>query len=347
MHLVNLSIDKSQINPYLSETLLSKIEEVINNGEKVILYLNKRGQFNSIICNDCQNLFKCKNCDISMSVHKYPAKLICHLCSYSEDIPISCIKCGGINLYNIGVGTQQIEDSLNKLPLLTKEGAGGRSVFRFDTDTMKTKKSKSEAIQNLEKADIIIGTKMITTGFNFDKVGLIGVILLEQELQIPKYNTEESVYINIRQLIGRGGRVGQKTDFIIQSFIPDNEIVQSIIYDNYKSFFIKTLNERKLFNYPPFGEVVTLEYRHSSEKKSLEFMQKLNNKLNILLEEKNTPLLDKEGLGVVEIIFNPKSIKKINQYYYKIIIKGDKRRTFIEKIKPEIIRNSGLNVIFD
>ncbi|MDQ7023750.1 MAG: hypothetical protein Q9M97_09780 [Candidatus Gracilibacteria bacterium] len=212
---------------------------------------------------------------------------------------------------------------------------------------MKTKKSKSEAIQNLEKADIIIGTKMITTGFNFDKVGLIGVILLEQELQIPKYNTEESVYINIRQLIGRGGRVGQKTDFIIQSFIPDNEIVQSIIYDNYKSFFIKTLNERKLFNYPPFGEVVTLEYRHSSEKKSLEFMQKLNNKLNILLEEKNTPLLDKEGLGVVEIIFNPKSIKKINQYYYKIIIKGDKRRTFIEKIKPEIIRNSGLNVIFD
>lgn len=338
MQLVNLSIDKSKINPYLSNTLLTKIEEILNNWEKVILYLNKRWQFSSIICNDCQYLFKCKNCDISMSVHKYPSKFICHLCSTSENIPLSCTKCWWVNLSNIWVWTQQIEESLNKLPLLTKEGAGGRSIFRFDTDTMKTKKSKSEAIQNLEKADIIIGTKMITTGFNFDKVWLIWVILLEQELQIPKYNTEESVYINIRQLIWRWWRVGQKTDFIIQSFIPDNEIVKSIIYDNYKSFFIKTLTERKIFNYPPFWEVVTLEYRNSSEKKAEEFMEKLNNKLNILLEENNEK---------VEIIFNKKGLKKINQYYFKIVIKWNNVRKFVEKIKPEIIRNSGLNIIFD
>jgi len=212
-----------------------------------------------------------------------------------------------------------------------------RSIFRFDTDTMKTKKSKSEAIHNLVNADIIIGTKMITTGFNFEKVWLVWVILLEQELQIPKYNTVESVYINIRQLIWRWARVWQKTDFIIQSFIPDNEIVQSIIYDNYREFFIKVLQERKLFNYPPFWNIATLEYRHSSEKKAEEFMDKLYNKLVIenTWEEK------------LEIIFNKKSIKKINQYYFKIVIKWDGVRNFIEKIKPEIIRNSGLAVIFD
>jgi primosomal protein N' (replication factor Y) len=192
-------------------------------------------------------------------------------------------------------------------------------------------------LETLNNADIIIGTKMITTGFNFDKVWLIWVILLEQELQIPKYNTVESVYINIRQLIWRGWRVGQKTDFIIQSFIPENDLVQSIIYDNYREFFIETLNERKLFNYPPYWEVATLEYRHSSEKKSEEFMEKLYNKL----------LIENTWEEKVEIIFNKKSIKKINQYYYKIIIKWDKVRNFIEKIKPEIIRNSGLVVIFD
>jgi len=196
--------------------------------------------------------------------------------------------------------------------------------------------AKNEAIENLEASDIIIGTKMITTGFNFNKVGLVGVILLEQELQIPKYNTEESVYTNIRQLIGRGWRVWQETEFIIQSFIPDNETVKSIVYDNYREFFIKVLQERKLFNYPPFWEIATLEYRHSSEKKSEEFMEKLHNKL--IIENENNE---------VEIIFNKKSIKKINQYYYKIIIKWKKIRDFIEKIKPEIIRNSGLVVIFD
>ena len=344
MQLVNLSIDKSKINPYISETLLTKIEETLKNKEKVILYLNKRWQFNSIICNDCQYLFKCKNCDTSMSVHKYPPKLICHLCWDIKNIPLSCEKCGWVNLSNIWVWTQQIEDSLKKLPLFTKEGVGERSIFRFDTDTMKTKKSKSEAIQNLKKADIIIGTKMITTGFNFDKVWLVWVILLEQELQIPKYNTVESVYTNIRQLIWRGSRVWQKTDFIIQSFIPDNEIVQSIIFDNYREFFIKTLEERKIFNYPPYWELATLEYRHKNEKKAEEFMEKLYNKLKI----ENTPLLNKGGLKeVYEIIFNQKSLKKVNQYYYKIIIKWNNVRNFIEKIKPEIIRNSGLVVIFD
>lgn len=331
MQLVNLSLDKSKINPYISETLLTNISEVLEKWEKVILYLNKRWQFNSIICNDCQYLFKCKNCDVSMSVHKYPSKLICHLCSASEEIPISCIKCWGVNLSNIWVWTQQIEDSLVKF-------YSDKKIFRFDTDTMKTKKSKVEAIKNLEKSDIIIGTKMITTWFNFEKVWLIWVILLEQELQIPKYNTEESVYINIRQLIWRGWRVNQKTNFIIQSFIPDNEIVKSIIFDNYKEFFIKTLNERKLFNYPPFWEVVTLEYRDKSKQKSREFMEKLNNKLDILLEESEEKY---------EIIFNPKSIKRINQYYYKIIIKWNNIRKFVEKIKPEIIRNSGLSIVFD
>ena len=331
MQLVNLSFDKSKINPYISETLLTNIEKVLEKWEKVILYLNKRWQFNSIICNDCQYLFKCKNCDVSMSVHKYPSKLICHLCSASEEIPISCIKCWGVNLSNIWVWTQQIEDSLVKF-------YSDKKIFRFDTDTMKTKKSKTEAIQNLEKADIIIWTKMITTWFNFEKVWLIWVILLEQELQIPKYNTEESVYINIRQLIWRWGRVNQKTNFIIHSFIPDNESVKSIIFDNYKEFFIKTLNERKLFNYPPFWEVVTLEYRDKSEQKSREFMEKLNNKLDILLEESEEKY---------EIIFNPKSIKRINQYYYKIIIKWNNIRKFVEKIKPEIIRNSGLSIVFD
>jgi len=337
MQLVNLSLDKSRINPYLSNTLISKIEEVIAKWEKVILYLNKRWQFSSVICNDCQYLFKCKNCDISMSIHKYPAKFICHLCSNQENIPISCDKCGGVNLSNIWVWTQQIEDSLKKLPLLSKERAGVRSIFRFDTDTMKTKKSKVEALDLLNNSDIIIWTKMITTGFNFEKVWLVWVILLEQELQIPKYNTVENVFINIRQLLWRWARVWQKTDFIIQSFIPDNEIVQSIIYDNYKDFFIETLKERKLFSYPPFWEVATLEYRHSSEKKAEEFMEKLNNKLVLENTEKEN----------IEIIFNKKSIKKINQFYFKIVIKWNKVRDFIEKIKPEIIRNSGLVVIFD
>lgn len=331
MHLVNLWIDKSTLNPYISNTLLSKIEEVISNWEKAILYLNKRGQFSSIICEECQYLFKCKNCDISMSVHKYPSKFICHLCSYQEQPPSKCSKCSSTKISNIWVWTQQIEDSLKSYFW------NNRTIFRFDTDTMKTKKSKIEALESLNGADIIIGTKMITTGFNFKKVGLIWIILLEQELQIPKYNTEESVYTNTRQLLGRWERLWQKTDFVIQSFIPDNETVQAIVSDNYRDFFIKTLEERKLFSYPPFWEIATLEYRHKSDQKALDFTTKLFNKLEL----EATP--DKK----IEIIFNKTSTRKFNQFYYKIILKWQNIRETLSLIKPEIIRNSGLSVSFD
>ncbi len=242
--------------------------------------------------------------------------------------------------------TQQIEDSLktyfNKTPISSK-GEGVR-VFRFDTDTMKTKKSKTEALELLNNADIIIGTKMITTGFNFKKVGLIWVMLVEQELQIPKYNTEESVYTNIRQLLGRWWRVNQKTEFVIQSFIPDNEIVQSIVNDNYREFLIKTLEERKLFSYPPFWEITTLEFRHKSEQKALDFMIQLNNKLE--LELNPSFLQGKEQGGGIKIIFNKSPMKKFNQFYFKIIIKWENIRKALQIIKPEIIRNSGLSVNF-
>ena len=329
MQLINLSIDKSKINSYLSNSLLTKIKETLEKWEKVILYLNKRWQFNSLICNDCQNLIKCKNCDISMSVHKYPAKLICHLCSYTDEIPIKCNKCNWNNLAKIWVWTQQIEESL-------KYFYKNKHIFRFDTDTMKTKKSKTDALEVLNNSDIIIWTKMITTWFNFNKVWLIWIILIEQELQIPKYNTEESVYTNIKQLIWRWWRVWQKTDFLIQSFIPDNEIIQSILFSNYKEFFIKTLEERKLFSYPPFWEIATIEFRAKSEEKSLDFMWKLKNKLDIELENNK-----------IEVIFNKTTMKKFNQFYSKIVLKGENLRNTLEIIKPEIIRNSGLSITFD
>jgi primosomal protein N' (replication factor Y) (superfamily II helicase) len=93
IYTIDLSKDKSKINEYISETLITKIEESIKNSKKVILYLNKRGSYNLLICGDCNNLKKCPRCDIALSVHENPEKLLCHHCSYSEFIPLNCDKC--------------------------------------------------------------------------------------------------------------------------------------------------------------------------------------------------------------------------------------------------------------
>ena len=328
MLISNLSLDKSDLNPYIWSTLLKKIEQNLKENKKIILYLNKRWNFSSLICTDCQYLYKCDNCDVALTVHRYPEKLSCHICWVTKNIPLSCKKCAGNNLKKIWVWTQQIEESLNKY-------FSESFIFRFDLDSVKNKTDKKQALENLEKADIIIGTKMITTGFDFKSVWLIWVILIEQELSFPFYNTEEKAYINIKQLLGRWERMGEKTDFVLQTFIPENNLIKIITEMNYKDFFIETLNERKLFNYPPFTEIAILEYRDKNQTKAFDFMQNLKNKLDILNNQKN-----------FEIILNKEAFKKYNQYYFKIVIKWDNLREFLKNIKKEIFKNSNLSLSF-
>lgn len=330
MLLINLSQDKSNINPYISSTLIKKIEETLKAWKKIILYINKRGEYSSMVCTKCQNLYKCKNCDNSLSVHKMPPKLACHLCWYSESISTKCKKCNSTKLEKIWIWTQQIENCLNKY--FKKE----IKIFRFDTDNIKKVNDKKQALKNIEASNIIIWTKMITTGFNFNKIWLIWIILLEQELQIPKYNTEEKVYQNIKQLIWRGNRLWKKTDIVIQSFIPENDIIKDISLGNYKDFFIKTLEERKLFSYPPFVEMIEVEYRDKNKDKAFDFITKIYNKLEIGNSSKK-----------IEINLIKTSFKKYSMFHFKIILKWNNLRKFLEIIKYEIMRNKNLVLIFE
>ena len=338
MKIINLNQNKSNLNYYISASLLEHIENNLEKNKKIILYLNKRWTFSSLVCEDCQYYYKCKNCDVSLTVHEKEWKVTCHLCWASWNIPLNCHKCHWTHLKKIWVWTKQIEDSLKNY--FKKEKV---NIFRFDLDAIKNKKDKKEALENLEKSDIIIATKMITTGFDFENIGLIWVILAEQEFWFPNYNSEEKAYINLKQLIGRWNRVWEKTEILIQTFIPDNEIIKSISEKNYKQFFLDTLNERKLFNYPPFSEMITLEYRNRNKQKSIDFMINLKNKLDII---KSIPLQGGD-LEDIQIILNKESFKKYNQYFTKIILKWNNLREFLENIKSEIYNNSNLSVIFE
>lgn len=328
IYTIDLNIDKSGI-PYFSSSLVSKIEENLNAWKKTIIYINKRWDFSSLICQDCQNIYKCPRCDISLSVHKNPAKLLCHHCSYEKDIPIRCENCNSTNLKKIWIWTEQVEENLQKLfPWV--------NIFRFDLDSMKNKTSKNEAIENLKQAQIIVWTKMITTGFDLENVWLIAIILLEQELQIPDYKTEENLYSNIKQLIWRWWRKWEDSQVIIQTFIPNNEIVKNISQSNYKDFFKNIINERKIFKYPPFTQMAIIEYRDISEQKAKDFINMIKLKLDSLNTEK-----------LYEIELNNKAFKRNNNYIYKIIVKWDDIRWFLANIKKEILKNSKLQISFE
>ncbi len=327
MILVNLAQDSSKINKYISNTLLKEIEKNLKEWKKIIIYINKKWEFSSMICKNCNKIFKCKNCDVSLNIHSQ--KMVCHICWHSEKIYEKCDNCWNWELLKVWVWTEQIENSLKKI-------FSDKKIFRFDAESVKNKTEKENSIFYLNEADIIIWTKMITTGFNFSKVGLVAVILIEQELQMQKYNSEEKLFTNIKQLIWRWARKWEKTEFIIQSFIPENESIKMIVEDNYKIFFKKTLFERKLFNYPPFSEYAILEYRNEDEKKSINYCKKLKEKLDLINTENE-----------IEIIFIENSFKKYNKFHTKIILKWKNLRVFLENIKTEIFRESNLSLIFE
>lgn len=334
MLLVNLNQDKNTKNHYFSNTLLDQLEKNYQKKQKSILYINKRWEYSTLVCESCQHIFWCDNCDVSMNLHSYPEKLMCHVCNNTKKVPNKCEKCGSRQLKKIWIGTQQVEKFLQQY------FAGKNiNIFRFDTDVIKNKTQKQSALEELKNADIIIGTKMITTGFDFENVWLVWVMLLEQELLIPGYNTQEKLYQNIKQLLGRWWRKWQQTEFIIQTYVPENEIVETIAQKNYKEFFTQTLWERKLFSYPPFCEMVTLEYRHKDQEKSKQFLTKIYNQVSQI----NTDEFDNH----YQILMTPGSFKKNNQYFYKMIIKGQDIRKLLFTIQKQILSNAQLSVIFE
>ncbi len=325
---VHLNQDRSRHSPYLSNTLLKNIEVALAAWETSVLYLNTRWAYTALICEDCEHIFECPNCDVSLHVHTHPSVLRCHICNHSYNIPLSCTKCSGNSLKNIGIWTQQLESLMNTI-------FPQANVYRFDADATKNIWEKKQALSHLEKADIIIGTKMITTGFDFEKIGVIAVVLLEQELMHPSYDALEKAYRNLRQLIGRGNRKSQKSQIILQTFIPNNTLIQSITQQNFKDFFTHCLQERKQFLYPPFNEMVTLEYRHNDATKALDYITALSHMLQ-KIDTKN----------VYHFLPWTSTFKKHNTHHVKLIIKGKNIRTLLSHIEQKILTERNLSVIF-
>lgn len=322
---INLSQDRTKVSPYISNSLLKMMERNLLDGKKCILYLNRRGEYSSLVCKDCQFLYKCSRCDTSFAVHR-DNTLMCHLCWLQKNIPIHCENCNGQNLLKVWVGTQQIEEILRTC-------FPKNSIYRLDFDSLKNTNDKKLALQQMERAQIIIGTKMITTWYDIKGIGLIGIVLLEQELMIPQYDIEERVLTVVKQVIWRSRE--KEVDIIVQTFIPDHPFTKSITEENLKEFFQKALEERRDYNLPPFSEIAILEYRSIDKTKWELFITWLCNKLEVFNKEKK-----------YEIISNKSTKKRYNQYYSQIYVKWNNIHDLLENVRWEIVKNWHLTVSF-
>lgn len=303
-----------------SDLLIQKLKQVLVNQEQAILFLNKRGVASSFVCRECGFFRKCKACEVSLTYHQkgQKGKLICHYCGRMEDPDYLCPHCQSPQLKFVGSGTQNVERELKKLFPQAK-------IARLDRDTTSTKDAYSEIYAKLvqNEVDILIGTQILAKGFDLPKVSLVGVLNADVGLNIPDFRSGEKIFQVLTQVAGRSGRRAKKGLVILQTYHPENFILQSIQKHDYKLFYQHEIKIREELNWPPYSEVIKLTYVDYSLQKVLQEVDKLKKHLNPLTEKMQLQMLSAPAL-----------IPKMhNKYHWNIILKGKNPYQIFQKIK--------------
>ncbi len=264
----------------LSIALHNAIEKNLEEKRQTILFLNRRGFSTFIMCRECGYTVKCKNCNISLTYHQYENKLKCHYCGYEQNVVTVCPECHSTKIRYFGTGTQRLEQEINKV-------FPNATTIRMDKDTV-TKKNSHEDILNKfrdENIDILIGTQMIVKGHHFPNVTLVGVVAADSSLNIDDYRANERTFQILTQVAGRAGREKLKGQVIIQTYNPDNFAIQCAKNQDYKEFYKTEIALRQQLMYPPFKDIILINFNGLSEseikKVSLEVYKYLMENLNL------------------------------------------------------------------
>jgi len=262
MRVVDMRIEaEKEGRPTIFSTeLVQGIYDRLNVGEQVILFLNRRGFSSSIQCEMCGYTAECTECSISMTYHKRANKLMCHICGREEQVPDKCPSCSDLNFKYSGMGTQKIEEILEKLCPKAR-------VARMDSDTMRKKDSYRTVLDKFKtgKLDILLGTQMIAKGLDFPNVTLVGVLYADMSLQVPDFRAGERTFQLLTQVAGRAGRGEKAGEVIVQAYTPHHPAIQAARSLDYEGFCSQDLEFRRELSYPPFSHLVLLTFKGESE----------------------------------------------------------------------------------
>ena len=332
--LIDMKNEVKKGNFILSQELTDKIKEKISKGEQVILLLNRRGYSSMLTCRDCGNVLKCPNCDISLTYHKSSNTNRCHYCNYSIKNVNKCPVCGSSNIKDYGLGTEKLEEELNKI--------FKARVIRMDMDTTSRKGMHEKIIEDFgnHKYDILLGTQMIAKGLDFPLVTLVGVINADSSLNIPDFRSAENTFELLSQVSGRAGRSDLAGEVIIQSYNPEHYSIYLAKDHNYLKFYEAEMNIRKTLSYPPYYYLTLVNI--TSRDYELGFSEA--NKIGDYLRKNVSP--DTKILGP-----SMASVFKINNiYHYQCIIKykkDDKLNNILIKIDEIYKTNNKVDVSID
>ena len=236
----------------LSTKLKELMEDRLEKGEQIMLFLNRRGYSGFISCRECGHVVKCPHCDVSLSVHR-DGKMRCHYCGYEQPKITVCPECGSRYIGEFRAGTQQIED-------MVRETFPQARVLRMDMDTTRQKDAHEKILSAFanEEADVLVGTQMIVKGHDFPNVTLVGVLAADMSLYTGDYRSGERTFQLLTQAAGRAGRGERPGEAVIQTYDPSHYAIETAAKQDYKAFYEEEIRYRELMGYPPAEQLLAV-----------------------------------------------------------------------------------------
>lgn len=253
----------------LSQSLHEAMDACLKRGDQMMLFLNRRGYAGFVSCRSCGYVVKCRHCDVSMTVHHHTL-LKCHYCGSEQPMPRVCPSCGSPYIAGFGVGTQKVEE------FVQKEFPEAR-ILRMDRDTTSGKDDMGRILQTFSEggADILIGTQMIVKGHDFANVTLVGILAADLSLFAGNYQSSERTFQLLTQAAGRAGRGDRPGEVIIQTYQPEHYCIQTAAAQDYDSFYSQEIRFRQMLHYPPDRQMMVMLAEGEHDQQTGQAVQKL------------------------------------------------------------------------
>jgi primosomal protein N' (replication factor Y) (superfamily II helicase) len=268
----------------LSVPLQELLAGTLRRKEQAILLLNRRGLATVVLCRACGTILQCPYCDIPLVYHQDRQRLVCHRCDYREAPRRSCPTCGGPLDY-FGAGTQRVEGEVRRLFPAAR-------VLRWDQDAVRRAGGSERLLRQVERGetDVVVGTQMVSKGFDLPRVTAIGVVNADTGLHLPDFRSGERTFSLLTQVAGRAGRRGPGSRVVVQSYTPEHYAIQAASRHDYDGFFTEEIDFRRQHRYPPFVRMARYLYRSRNDAACAKAADQMARKLARHARERGVPM---------------------------------------------------------
>lgn len=325
--------------PVFSGRLLNAAKTAVDSGHQAIFFLNRRGYAPVARCSVCGFTIKCDHCDVSLSYHRRINRMQCHYCSCEYPVPKLCPQCHEPAVEVVGYGTERLEDAL-------ATHFAGRRILRMDLDTTRNKDGYSKIIDEFStgKADILVGTQMVTKGLDFGGVEVVGVVNADALINFPDFRSAERAFNMIEQVAGRAGRRTGRGLVLVQTRDPGQPLLAYAAAHDYAGFYACELEQRRTFGFPPFRRIVNIYLKHRDARTVAECATRYADALRAIFGDRvNGP--QEPPVNRVQNLFIRKIMLKVEPEASMPKVKELLRREYIELQASPLMR--GLTVYYD